>query len=311
VQAINLRYALDPSWPKQLPANASAFSAVAFDPVYQEIYVLQRNKLVDPVLVFDIAGNLARSWGGVGPTRLFENEHGLYVQNKGGNSIIWVTDSANCTVQAFDVFGQRLALLGSPGVCDHSIYPLHFGNVADVTSDGSNIYISDGDGGVNDRVVKLDSDLNVVWTVGLNTTGSRPGEFASPHSIAWNNGYLYVADRENNRTQIFTDKAAFVAELKGKSTGSCEPQTPWSVRVDRKNNLLFVIDSFFQPGPAAQGRLLVFDMQNFTCNIVSGIPIGFSTSEAHLMTYDEGSMSIYVAFIAGAPFVQRYVPISH
>lgn len=311
VQALNVHYTLDASWPKQLPVNSSAFTSVAFDPVYQEVYVLQRGKTVPPVLVFDIAGNLVRSWGGVGPSRLFENEHGLFVQNKGGNSIIWVTDSRNCTVQAFDVFGKQLALLGSPGVCDHSLYPLHFGNVADVTSDGTNLYISDGDGGVNDRILKLDADLNLVWSVGANSTGTKPGEFNSPHSIAWSNGYLYVADRENNRTQIFTDgTGAFYAEFKGGSSGVCQPQTPWSVRTDPANNLLFMIDSFFFPAPLAQSRLLLFDTHNrSTCKIISGIPVGLSDSEAHLMSYDSGSMAIYVAFVNGAPFVQRYVPI--
>ena len=59
-------YTLDASWPSELPALASAFSAVAVDdaPQGKEIYVIQRGpNYSDPVLVFNEAGKLLRSWG--------------------------------------------------------------------------------------------------------------------------------------------------------------------------------------------------------------------------------------------------------
>jgi len=311
----SLHYQLDPNWPIDIPVGLSAVSAVAFDPVYQEVYVLHRSKQLAPVLVFDVVGHLLRSWGGINETRMFEKEHGLFVQRNGGDPVIWITDSLNCTVQSFDVFGKRLSLLGSPGQCDHSLFPLHFGNVADVTADDdANIYIADGDGGVNNRVVKLDRNLNVVWSLGLNTTGTGPGQFASPHSIACLDGYLFVADRENNRTQILTDDGDYVGELSGKSSGSCQPQTSWSVRVDHRQNLLFLVDGGFQPGPPTQGRLIVLDvgrgMVNMSCSAVTGVVIGKSSSEPHEIGYDEDSMAVYVAFINDYPMLQRYVRVN-
>jgi len=296
-----LRYRLDSSWPIGLPDGMSGVSAVAFEPMYQEVYVLQRGKQLPPVVVFDTVGHIVRTWGGINEARMFEKEHGLYIQSNQGDPIVWITDSANCTVQSFDVFGTRLNLLGDPGVCDNSTEPLHFGNVADVASDfAGNIYISDGDGGVNNRVVKLDSNLRLVWSVGKLGTG--PGEFHSPHSLAYQGGRLWVADRENNRTQVLDANGLWVREY-----DHCEPHTPWAVRVT-SNNLLFVVDAGYQPGPPTQGRLIVFQSDYQNCTAVSGIEIGTPSSEPHGLGYDEDTLSVYVAFINDLPFISRYVP---
>jgi hypothetical protein len=280
VQVAALQYQLDPSWPKQpLSADITGVSAAAFDDTSQEIYVLQRGAAVPPILVYDKAGNLLRTWGGVNASRVVGAGHGLHIMQKQGSSPwIWITDSQNCTVQAFDPSGRRLALLGSPGVCSHNLYPLQFGSVADITSDSNgNIYISDGDGGVNDRVVKLNRDLRLEWSVGLNSTGPGPSQFSSPHSLAYQARFdrLFVADRGNNRTQVFNASTGdFLGEWRG--AGECEPLTPWCVRVDEKNQLLFLIDSGFGTGPLLQGRLLVFDIsQEFDlafpkCTLVTG-----------------------------------------
>lgn len=317
-QSLSLQYQLDPSWPKlPLDSGVSGVSAAAFDASAQEIYVLQRGSAIPPIMVYDKSGELLRTWGGVNASRIVGAGHGLHVQQQSGSTpLIWITDSQNCTVQAFDVKGKRVVLLGVSGDCSHGLYPLRFGSVADLTTDSEgNIYISDGDGGVNDRIVKLDKNLQLLWSVGLNSTGSGPSQFNSPHSLAYQARFdrLFVADRENNRTQVISGKTgAYLGEWK--ANGDCEPLTPWSVRVDESSQLLFVVDSGFQTGPLLQGRLIVFDVSQELdqssfpkCTMVSELDVGQSTSKAHEVGFDEATGDIYIAFINVPPQVSRYV----
>jgi NHL repeat len=65
-----------------------------------------------------------------------------------------------------------------------------------------NIFVSDGY--VNHRVVKYDKNGRFLKQVGSEKTGTGPGQFNTPHSIAVDaKGMVYVADRGNNRVQVF------------------------------------------------------------------------------------------------------------
>jgi hypothetical protein len=66
--------------------------------------------------------------------------------------------------------------------------------------------------------------------------GKRPGEFDTPHGIALDSmGRVYVADRANNRIQIFEPDGKFVAEWK-------QFGRPSDVAID-KNDIIYVADS--------------------------------------------------------------------
>jgi hypothetical protein len=58
----------------------------------------------------------------------------------------------------------------------------------------------------NSRVVILDgATLQFVAEFGSDRAGSRRGEFRIPHSLTIDHkGFVYVADRENARVQVFT-----------------------------------------------------------------------------------------------------------
>ena len=43
-------------------------------------------------------------------------------------------------------------------------------------------------------------------------TGKAPGQFDQPHSILYDNGMVYVADRENRRVQIFDVNGKYLKE---------------------------------------------------------------------------------------------------
>ena len=60
-------------------------------------------------------------------------------------------------------------------------------------------------------VVRFEGKLIAAW----GKRGSGPGEFALPHALAMDSaGRLFVADRGNNRIEIFDQAGKFIAEWK-------------------------------------------------------------------------------------------------
>ena len=100
-----------------------------------------------------------------------------------------------------------------------------FNRPTDVTWDAQdNIYISDGYG--NSRFVKIAKDGT--WVKAVGTHGSGPDQFSTPHGIASDmQGNIYVADRGNNRIQVYDTNMNFKASYGGVGA-------PWSVQVTPK-----------------------------------------------------------------------------
>jgi hypothetical protein len=59
--------------------------------------------------------------------------------------------------------------------------PLQFGNVADIAIGENAIFVADGDGGVNNRVVALSLDFNPTPLFLFGEPGQGPAQFSSPH----------------------------------------------------------------------------------------------------------------------------------
>jgi len=71
------------------------------------------------------------------------------------------------------------------------------------------IYVSDGYG--NSRVHKYSPDGKLLLSWG--ESGSDPGQFNIVHNIVTDkDGWVYVADRENNRVQVFSDEGEYLGE---------------------------------------------------------------------------------------------------
>ena len=106
--------------------------------------------------------------------------------------------------------GKLLMTLGKPGgsLTECCFQP----NDVIVAPDGS-IFVSQGhnDAGGPQVVWKFDKDGHPIKPFG--TFGHGPGEFDQPHSLAFDAaGRLYVADRNNNRIQIF-DQNGFLLDI--------------------------------------------------------------------------------------------------
>lgn len=166
-------YSLDPAWPKPFSYNVSRITAAAVVTTASkatEIHVAQRGLDAPPVLVFDVAGNLTRSWG----ERNITSIHGLSSQHVSGQpDTLWVADAGDFMVKQFSLDGSVLRGVGTPGRGGGGLAPVQFSSPADVsfTAAGS-IAVSDGDGGSNNRVLMLaGADLSVEYGVGSNGTG--------------------------------------------------------------------------------------------------------------------------------------------
>lgn len=176
-------------------------SAVATNASGSEVFVFQRGKKADPIVVFDAKGKFLRSWG----KGMFGNPHGMRVAPDG---TLWVTDNGDHQVLRFDSQGKLLLTLGTkgkPGTDDKT-----FNRPTDIAfGPNGDVYVSDGYG--NSRVVRFDREGRYRSTWGK--PGKGPGEFNTPHSIAIDRaGTVYVSDRENNRIQIFDANGKYLRE---------------------------------------------------------------------------------------------------
>jgi DNA-binding beta-propeller fold protein YncE len=155
---------------------------------------------VDPILHVGADGQ----WLGAFGSNLFAWPHGIYVDADGN---VWVTDARGGDDRGHQVIkfspdGRELFRLGASARAGDG--PTHFNGPTDVVvAANGNVFVSDGHEPVsNNRIVKFASDGTYIKEWG--GTGSEPGQFLVPHALALDaQGRLFVADRDNNRIQIF------------------------------------------------------------------------------------------------------------
>jgi len=191
--------------PEKLPNNFNGF--------YGSIGSASRSEsapdvMRDCIVIVDGTGKIIESWtqwdhlfeGGRGP-------HTIKISPYDPQRHVWVVDDIRQQVFEFTNDGKRLAMtLGEAGVAGED--EKHFGRPTDIAwlPDGT-FFISDGY--TNTRVVKLDK--NGKFLMAWGTKGTGPGQFRTPHSIATDkNRRVYVADRANNRIQVFDENGKFL-----------------------------------------------------------------------------------------------------
>ena len=154
---------------------------------------------LDPVLKFDLDGNVVESFGG----GMFIWPHGIDVDADGN---VWVTDAVSSAripegdrrghqVIKFSAEGEVLLTLGTPGIA-------------------------------------RDGEFIMAW----GQTGYAPGEFRALHAIDIDSrGRVFVADRSNNRIQIFDQEGTHL-------TTWTQFGRPSGISFD-ENGQIFVADS--------------------------------------------------------------------
>lgn len=175
---------------------------------------------------WDANGNLiwAKFKIGSGPVQ-FRTDYGVAV-DQGGN--IWVADSQNHRVQELDSNGNFIRFVGSQGTGSG-----HFGfprGIA-VDADGS-IWVSDL---VNNNIQHFTCPSSPTQACTFSPTiiggkkGSGPGQLKNPFGLVADGTYLYVADTDNNRVDIFNDSGTYTyvtsfGSIGGKPQNMYKPQ---------------------------------------------------------------------------------------
>lgn len=191
-----------------------------------------------PILKFTSDGVAVRSFG----SGLFATPHGIHVDAEGN---VWVTDAPFTSagtggaalghhVTKFSPEGEILLRLGVPGETGSD--ERHFNMPSDViTAPNGDIFVADGHGGnSNARIVKFSADGTFLKTWGER--GSAPGQFDGPHGLAMDSqGRLFVADRSNNRIQVFDQEGNFLDQWYQFSRLS-------GIHID-ENDVLYGVDS--------------------------------------------------------------------
>jgi DNA-binding beta-propeller fold protein YncE len=199
-----------------------------------------RDSKTDSIYKFAPDGTVVTSFGG----GMFIWPHGIDVDPDGN---VWVTDGVaqnripkgdkrGHQVVKFSPQGKVLMNLGMPGMAGGD--QMHFNSPADVVvAPNGDVFVADGHNeNGNNRVVKFSKEGRFITSWGK--TGYGPGEFRTLHAIAMDaQGRLFVADRFNNRVQIF-DQAG-------------KPLAQW-LQFGRPSGVFF----------DARGRILVADSES-------------------------------------------------
>jgi len=166
-----------------------------------EILVLARSH--HPVMLFDPEGRFLTSWG-EGTFSAFV--HGLTVA-PGGN--VWIADSGQHEVTEHSPAGEPLRTFGDREFPAPTFYGRPFNMPTGIAfASNGDFYVSDGYG--NRRVHRFAADGTLLHSWG--EAGNGPGQFAIVHFIAIDDrDRVYIADRENDRIQIFEPDGTFIA----------------------------------------------------------------------------------------------------
>ena len=135
-----------------------------------------------------------KSWG----EGLFRRAHGLHID---ADDNLYCTDDGDHTVRKCTTDGKVLLTIGIPGkpAPFMSGEPFHRCTHTALSPKGE-IYVSDGYG--NACVHKYTPDGKLIKSWG--EPGTDPGQFNIVHNIVTDaDGWVYVADRENHRVQVF------------------------------------------------------------------------------------------------------------
>lgn len=170
-----------------------------------DVYVFTRGT-EHPLMVFDRDGNFLRSWGENG---MFTKPHAIAF---GADGYLYCTDDGNHTVRKFTTEGKLVLEIGIPNrpAERFSGRPFHRCTHTALSPRGD-IFVSDGYG--NARVHKFSPDGELLMSWG--DFGSGIGEFNVPHNITTDpDGWVYVADRENHRVQVFDQNGRYETQWK-------------------------------------------------------------------------------------------------
>lgn len=212
---------------------------------------------------------------------IFDNPHGLKLDAQGN---IWATDTAAHIVVKMNPQGRIQMVLGVKGRATdwHQAGHLRCFNEPNDIAFGpkGEVYITQGHGKGESRVMKFDGDGNFLLTWGGE--GKGEGQFNQPHAVLVDpKGQVIIADRSNQRLQVFDADGKYLREKK-------HPGTPCGLALcsDKKHIMM---------AHGHAGRIMKLDMDLNLLAATGGQGKGPNRyGEAHYLALDAQD-NIYVA----------------
>ena len=167
-----------------------------------QVYLFNRGE--HPVVVLCQNGEVLRTWG----HGIFTNPHGASI---GPDQCIYLTDNFDHTVRKFSLTGELLLELGTPGISSGFMSGRPFCKCTHSTiSPSGDIFVSDGYNNACIHHYNPKGKHIKSW----GQAGAGAGQFNLPHNICCDtDGWIYVADRENSRIQIFDTLGNFETQI--------------------------------------------------------------------------------------------------
>lgn len=255
-----LQYRVVEGW-EQLPGGFTHRDCVGVAVDAQDnVYLFTRDQ--PRVIVYSRDGAFLRSWG----EDLFtDRTHGIAI---GPDGAVYCVDEGSQCVYKCSPAGEVLLTIGTKGVAgdtgyDGTLESIRGGppfnrptNIAVAPS--GDLYVSDGYG--NCKVHRFAATGGLIQSWGEPGTG--PGQFYLVHGVAVAaDGRVLVADRENDRIQLFSPEGQFLEQW-------TDVQRPTNVAVDGAGRV-YVSELWWRVGQRSQmhgeiledrpGRVSVFD----------------------------------------------------
>jgi hypothetical protein len=274
----------DPSWP-QPPADWSWGQVIGiFADARGHVWTSSRSRISE----WDPQGKLLQSWDARGPEGNWSTIHGLFVDH---NGFVWTNARESHLTVKFTRTGQVALVIGKYNQTGGSNDTTLMGRPADIWVDPADneVFVADGYG--NRRVIVFDGasggylrhwgaygkrPIDPPAGQGRGGAGGRasdptpspspPEQLRVPHGIVGSrDGLIYVADRANNRIQVFRQDGAFVTEKILRPHCGAEERASWAPKRPCGNEAAFSL-AFSHDGP--QTYLYVADGGTHVVTIV-------------------------------------------
>jgi DNA-binding beta-propeller fold protein YncE len=209
----------DPTWPN-LPEGFTwgQVIGIAAD-ARGHVWTSSRSRIAE----WDAQGNLVQEWDATGPDGSWQVIHGLFVDH---DDFVWTNARESNLTLKFTRDGRHVLTIGREDETGGSNDTTLMGRPAEIWVDPTDneVFVADGYG--NRRVIVFDGETGR-YLRHWGAYGARPDDdyrpdpasgepsrqLRTPHGIVGSrDGLIYVADRANNRIQVFHQDGSFITE---------------------------------------------------------------------------------------------------
>jgi len=226
-------FAVDPSWPVTPPDWTWGQVIGIFADSRGHVWTSSRSRISE----WDPQGKLLQSWDARGPNGNWSTIHGLFVDH---NGFVWTNARESHLTVKFTRTGQVAMVIGKYNETGGSNDTTLMGRPSEIWVDPADneVFVADGYG--NRRIIVFDGatgkylrhwgaygkrpvdppppppgapDPGAPPTSPATAEPAPPEQFRIPHGIVGSrDGLVYLADRGNNRVQVFRQDGEFVRE---------------------------------------------------------------------------------------------------